>query len=129
MPPIDPFAGAVIVLVVDDDPAIRRSVRKMLEWAGYIVYEAAGAGEALALLEVHGPRISLLLTDLVMPGMSGRTLLDWAREHQPEMRLLLMSGYVPAGARFVQGEGRSGVIDKPFAREDLLRKVEELLAA
>ena len=88
----DPPRGDEIVLLVEDEPAVRRLVRVMLEQAGYTVREACDGDEALTLAET-GVEIDLLLTDVLMPGMSGRVLAERLQALLPDMRVLFTSGY------------------------------------
>ena len=86
--------GATILLT-DDEPSVRGPLRRILEDSGYRVVEAGGGEEALALAGgLDGP-IHLLLTDVVMPGMSGDELARRLGESRPKMRILFMSGYSP----------------------------------
>jgi nitrogen-specific signal transduction histidine kinase len=127
-PPPDPRRGHEIVLLVEDDDKVREVVSLALRDAGYTVLEARGGAAALALSGSRPEPIHLVITDLVMPGMSGRELVERWRAKHPETRALFMSGYtdatahkrggLPAGAAFIQ---------KPFAPSALARKVREVL--
>jgi len=110
------------VLVVDDDDDVRRVTERILRNAGYKVVSSNSGQGALAAARGHGGAIDLLLTDIVMPGLSGR---DLARELSGESRVervIFMSGYhqhAPiAGSQF---------ISKPFTRADLIDKLREVL--
>jgi len=97
--------------------------------AGYTVLEAKSGEEALLILDAHPGPVHALLTDLVMPGMSGKQLAERVREQRSKVEVLYMSGYVDEGiAR--HGVLRKGVtfLPKPFARRDLLASVTEALA-
>jgi two-component system cell cycle sensor histidine kinase/response regulator CckA len=113
------------VLIVEDQDPVRRQAVRILSAEGYEVREAAGGDEALAAWEP----IDLLVTDLVMPGMSGSELAARARAREPALRVVYMSGHtddelVRAGAR----EGDIAFVQKPFTREALLAAVAEALA-
>jgi CheY-like chemotaxis protein len=99
----------------------------VLERAKYDVLEAANAEEALILATQVATPIDLLLTDVVMPGMSGPELYDQLRRQQPELKVLFLSGY----DRDLIGDRRSrtgvGFLPKPFAPETLLSKISEFL--
>jgi CheY-like chemotaxis protein len=88
--------GTETILLVEDDEAVRRITRRVLENLGYRIYEAASAREALVTWEEHSEEIALLLSDVVMPeGVSGRDLTDRLREQRPGLKVILMSGYSP----------------------------------
>ena len=136
-PPVAPAAagavaaaqlGAETVLLIEDDPALRRLTSIQLERAGYSVLEAAGPAEAIALAGEQAAPIHLVLTDVVMPGMSGPQAAARLAVLRPEARLLYMSGYVGdvIGHRGVVPPG-AALIEKPFTVTGLLRKVREVL--
>jgi CheY-like chemotaxis protein len=116
------------VLLVEDEDQVRHLTRELLTRQGYRVLEASSGRSALALAREHRDRIDLLLTDVVMPQMSGPDLAREVRSSHPEIRVLFMSGYtdtavalqetLPAGTPFVQ---------KPFTSANLQRKVREAL--
>jgi PAS domain S-box-containing protein len=123
-------SGGETVLVVEDEPGVRRVVRLALEKLGYKLLVAASGREAVMLGEQHHEAIDLLLTDLVMPEMSGTELAGILRARRPGLAVLLMSGYVEDD--FV----RHGVVTeevaflhKPFTIAELAAKVSETLAA
>jgi CheY-like chemotaxis protein len=99
----------------------------VLERAGYRVLRAAGGAEGLAVAAAHPGPIHVLVTDVVMPGMSGRTLAQRIRELRSDTRVLLVSGY--AGSHLGQRlEPSEALLLKPFDPQALLRSIEELLA-
>jgi len=112
------------VLVVDDEAAIRDVVHRVLTRAGYRVMTAAGQAQAMGLLREPGVPVDLLLTDVVMPGMTGEAFVAQVELIRPGIRVLYMSGYELPGA--MTG---SKVLDKPFSRATLLAKVNQLLTA
>jgi signal transduction histidine kinase/CheY-like chemotaxis protein len=124
--PQDPDVAATeTVLVVEDDPSMRRMAERILRRAGYEVTTAPGGRDALRRLET-GERLDLLLTDVVMPEMSGTELAGRAAALYPELRILLMSGYVDRpGVGPVEDDAE--LLEKPFRAEDLLEKVREVL--
>ncbi|HEY6948306.1 MAG TPA: ATP-binding protein, partial [Gemmatimonadales bacterium] len=126
--PLSPSGGVECLVVVDDDDQVRALTTRLLQRAGYMVLTAADGQSALRLLdEFEGP-VHLLLTDVVMPGMSGRQLADQVRQLRPQMRVLLMSGYTDA-AKLRHGVLENGVelISKPYSSSDLLGKVRQVL--
>ncbi|MGI5865503.1 MAG: PAS domain-containing protein [Myxococcales bacterium] len=122
--------GSETVLIVEDEPTVRKTAERVLRTAGYTVLTAASGGDALVLCEKHLASIDLLLTDVVMPQMSGRALSERLSSLRPELKTLYMSGYTDDALRqhdvFAPGKG---FITKPFSAATLTRKVRELLDA
>jgi two-component system, cell cycle sensor histidine kinase and response regulator CckA len=120
--------GRGTVLVVEDEAAVRDVTRKILQSGGYRVLEAHDGGEALEICGSRAEPIDLVLTDVVMPGISGRELVDRLRPLRPEARFLYMSGYSPERvAGYGVGGGRPELIGKPFRPAALLEKVRTVL--
>ncbi len=107
---------------------VRNVVRRILGLAGYTVLTAANGGEALLTCEQHQGEIHLVLTDVVMPQMSGRALAERLAQVRPEIRILYMSGYTD-NAIIHHGVLDPGTqfIGKPFDTVNLTRKVREVL--
>jgi PAS domain S-box-containing protein len=127
-----PPAGDTVVLVVDDDAAVRTAAARVLARRAYTVLEAGDGLEALGLAERHDGPIHLLVTDVRMPGMDGRELARRFRLARPESRVLLMSGYEdPAEAAPPPdaADDPSPVLQKPFTLDALTARVRDLLAA
>ncbi|HEU5261858.1 MAG TPA: PAS domain S-box protein [Gemmatimonadales bacterium] len=120
--------GSETVLLVEDAAPVRALARKGLEAYGYRVLDAPDGPTALDLAARHAGGIDVLVTDVVMPGMSGRELAERLAPHRPEMKVLYTSGYTD-DAMVRQGVLRSGVafLQKPFVPETLARKVREVL--
>ncbi len=116
------------ILLVEDDEVVRKLVSEVLDNEGYRLLEAANGVAALSICAQYEERIHLLLTDVIMPEMSGRALADRLVPQYPEMKVLFMSGYtddvivhhgvLDAGTAFIQ---------KPFAPDVLARKVRDVL--
>ena len=125
-----PTGGPERILLVEDEPNVRRIARRILERNGYTVLEAANGLEALRVMERRQEPIALVLTDLVMPEMGGRELASRLRIVSPTSRVLFMSGYTEdAVLRQSVMEPGAVFLDKPFTFETLIRKVREALAA
>ncbi len=122
--------GKETILVVEDEPNVRKIVCKLLALSGYSVLEASGPLEALELFEQHERPVDLLLTDVIMPGMNGKELHEQIARHNPDIKVIFMSGYthgvidpggiLPDAVNFLQ---------KPFAPEVLGTKVRKILDA
>ena len=119
--------GVEAILVVDDESTVRGATASVLREQGYEVYEAANGIEAIEIANRQS-NIRLLLTDMVMPIMSGRMLAQHFDEHFPAIKLLLMSGYTDD--KLIQDEVRGGhvpFLQKPLMPDALARKVREVL--
>ncbi len=117
------------IMVVDDEPEIRKLVGAMVGQFGYNVLTADSGEHALTLYKNHGP-IELLITDVVAPGMSGPMLADKLTALQPGLRVLFISGYdnTHVVQKYVVEKGHM-LLAKPFTVEELRTKMSELLAA
>ncbi len=125
---LPPLGGPETVMLVEDEDGVRRLVRGVLQSHGYNVLEATDASDALRIAQETESAIDLLLTDVVMPGMSGRELADRLLRDRPETRLLYMSGYTE-DTILLHGVRTSGTafLCKPFPPDLLLRRVREVL--
>jgi len=120
--------GTETVLLTEDEQDVREVAREFLESAGYKVLQAPGGEAALELARVYDGAIELLITDMVMPGMSGRELARQMRGARQGIRVIYMSGYSEHSAgEAAKGESSAVVLTKPFSRSALLRTVREIL--
>jgi CheY-like chemotaxis protein len=122
--------GSETILLVDDDADVRELARRVLQWQGYTVLEAHDGPEALRLAADYAGPIHLLLTDVVMPGMSGTTLAEELARTRPGLGILLMSGYMEEAIadHGAQGQGVA-FLPKPLGPLALARKVRAVLDA
>ena len=120
--------GAETVLLVEDAARVREVVREILEMSGYHILEARNGAEALEISQRHEGPIHLMVTDVVMPQMSGRELAQRLAPLRPEMRVLYMSGYTDdAIVRLGVLEAGTAFLSKPFTPDALGAKVREVL--
>ena len=120
--------GSETILLVEDENQVREVARGILRRHGYAVIEARNAGEALLSCERHPDAIHLLLTDVVMPQMSGPELANRLRQVRPEMKVLFMSGYIDdATLRHGVSDPDHAYLQKPITVESLTRRVREVL--
>ena len=122
--------GDETILLVEDEEPVRSVTRQLLERNGYTVFEAADGPAALALVgaENGGVQFDLLLTDVIMPGMSGRQLADQLTSQRPDLLVLFMSGYTDdAVVRHGMLEPGLAYLEKPYRPAALLRKMRHLL--
>ncbi len=123
-----PRTGGETILLVEDDAVVRRLAVRVLQRPGYRVIEARSPAEALMMCDRHGGRIDLLLTDVVMPQLSGGELARRVQVSRPDVLVLYMSGYsddeiVARGVR----SGEAHLLNKPFTPEQLLSRVALVL--
>jgi len=125
---VEPLRGRETVLVVEDEASVRMVARQVLERYGYAVLEAPNGDTALRLAAKHHGPIHLLLTDVVMPGLSGRQLAEQLVQLRPDMKVLYASGYA-VHAIVQHGVLESGIayLQKPFTPETLGRSVRQVL--
>ena len=126
--PAAPRAGDETILLVEDENVVRQLVAEILETSGYTVMQAGDGPSALELLRRHAGKVDLLLTDVVMPGMSGPEVAQAVTSMRPGTQVLYTSGYTDSAI------GHHGVLEpgiaflqKPFSASDLTRKVRGLL--
>lgn len=115
--------GSETILLVEDEPAVRQLFATALSRAGYRVYEARNGQEALKVFEKSGDEVDLVLTDMRMPYMGGAELSRLLRERRRTLKLLAISGYPGT----LEPDLTHDFLAKPFSRDDLLKKVREVL--
>jgi PAS domain S-box-containing protein len=127
-PEVEPLRrGAETILVAEDEASLRELVRKFLKEAGYQVLVARDVKDAIQIVMQHKGPLDLLLTDVVMPDLSGPQLAEHLQSLRPEMKVLYMSGYSDALiARSMHGL-ETDLINKPFTEQNLLRRLREVL--
>jgi signal transduction histidine kinase len=115
--------GTETILVVDDEPMLLAMAETILTEFGYKVLTASGGQKALAFLSRDDTKVDLIITDMVMPGMGGRELVERAQQLAPKTRIICNSGYImPADRR-----ADTAYLQKPYTSADLLRKVKQVL--
>jgi len=127
---VDALQGTETLLLVEDEDSVRELVRNVLREKGYRVLEASRGEEALELSELYAGRIDLLVTDVVMPQMSGRELARRLVNSRPQIKVLYISGYADNAVWYPGGLDAGGAfLQKPFSPEALGRKVREVLGS
>jgi|SRR5580698_2453441 two-component system cell cycle sensor histidine kinase/response regulator CckA len=121
----EPLAGAETILFVEDEAFVRNVTSEVLRSVGYLVLTAQNAAEAVRIYDARCGDVELLLTDVVLPGETGRAMAGRLRRENPELKVLLVTGYVEEmGPR----EGKQEeCLAKPFSAVTLLLRVRELL--
>ena len=133
--PVEVRAGAAapgsgVVLVVDDEPAVREMAKRSLELQGYTVLQAGSALAAIDVLKRHAGEIALVVLDLSMPDMSGAEALPELRKIRPELSVVVSSGYSEAETMTLfEGQHVAGFLQKPYTSNELAGKVKESLAS
>ena len=120
--------GTEVILVVEDEDAVRKVAVRILEARGYLVLAAADGEEAVERMAAHRGTIDLLLTDVVMPGLDGPSLAAQVRAQYPAVKVLFASGYIDdaLSRRGVIAEGTT-FLPKPYTPTTLLQRVREVL--
>lgn len=119
-----------LILLVEDEKMVRKVTSQVLQFAGYRVVKARNATEALRAFKHSRETVTLLLTDVVMPGRNGRVLARELQALSPSLRTIFTSGY-PENAITQNRQSEPGVfyLPKPFSADSLIRKVREVLEA
>ncbi|HTS50127.1 MAG TPA: response regulator [Bryobacteraceae bacterium] len=125
LPQSAPLSGTETILLVEDEDGVRRVLETMLKRSGYRVLSSGSTSEAVTIARDHGGTIHLLITDMVMPGMSGLNMADQLTAQRPEMRVLFVSGHGDQ----VSPAADAAFLQKPFSTAELALKVREVLQA
>ncbi len=126
-PGAPPVGGTERILVVEDEAAVRALAARILRQAGYAVTEASGGAAALALVD-GGLEVDAVLSDVVMPGMDGKSLAGQLRQRRPGIPILFMSGYTGSEALRRGGDERDvALLEKPFSPQSLTARIRQLL--
>jgi len=121
-------SGSGVILLVDDEPMILGAASEMLKLLGYTVYPAASGQEAAAVYTEKKDKINLVILDMIMPGMSGAQVLELLKEVNPEIKVILSSGYSMQGeVKKVMETGCCGFIQKPYSFKELSQTVHSVL--
>ncbi len=126
---IPPPTAAATILLVEDEDAVRSIERRLLEIAGHVVLEAPHGEAAVAILRDHPGRIDLVITDVLMPGMTGREVVEATRRMRPNTAVLYVSGHSGDVLARVGGEADAPFLQKPFSAKDLHAAVGSALEA
>jgi two-component system, cell cycle sensor histidine kinase and response regulator CckA len=127
---IESSRGSETIFLVDDEHMILKVAKQMIERFGYEVLTAKGGKEAIEVYETNRDRIDMIILDMIMPEMGGGETYDRLKEINPEIKVLLSSGYsIDGQAKEILGRGCDGFIQKPFGLEQLSRKIRKILDA
>jgi two-component system, cell cycle sensor histidine kinase and response regulator CckA len=129
VPQTAPRGGSETILIAEDDGAVLRLAADVLARYGYAVLQARDGTEALSIVQQHSGVIDLLLTDVVMPGLSGRDLAERVAIICPTIRVLYSSGYIPSTIAGITGHAGAALLPKPYPPLTLVRTVREVLDA
>ncbi|MBD9453057.1 MULTISPECIES: PAS domain-containing sensor histidine kinase [unclassified Rhizobium] len=122
------LTGSAVILLVEDEEAVRRGGKRMLETRGYTVYEAGSGVEALDIMDELEGKVDIVVSDVVMPEMDGPSLLRELRKNYPNLKFIFVSGYAEdAFARNLPPDSKFGFLPKPFSLKQLAVVVKETL--
>ena len=123
------LTGEGTILLVEDEEGLRQLNARGLASRGYTVLEAANGVEAIEVLERHGGKVDLVVSDVVMPEMDGPTLLRELRSRNPSLKIIFVSGYAEdAFQKHLPADGQFAFLAKPFTLKQLVNEVKETLA-
>ena len=122
------LTGSAVILLVEDEEAVRRGGKRMLETRGYTVHEAGSGVEALDIMDELDGKVDIVVSDVVMPEMDGPSLLRELRKKYPDLKFIFVSGYAEdAFARNLPPDSKFGFLPKPFSLKQLAVVVKETL--
>jgi two-component system cell cycle sensor histidine kinase/response regulator CckA len=125
---VDLTGNSAVVLLVEDEDAVRRGGKRMLETRGYTVHEAGSGVEAMEILDELDGKVDVVVSDVVMPEMDGPTLLGEIRKKWPDLKFIFVSGFAEdAFARNLPADAKFGFLPKPFSLKQLATTVREML--
>lgn len=125
---VDLTGNSAVVLLVEDEEAVRRGGKRMLETRGYTVHEAGSGTEALEIMEELEGKVDIVVSDVVMPEMDGPSLLRELRKSYPDLKFIFVSGYAEdAFAKNLPADAKFGFLPKPFSLKQLAVAVREML--
>ncbi len=122
-----PSPGSCRILVVDDEPLVRRFAARVLEEHGFLVSQAADGAEALRMLREEVPDADAVVSDIVMPRLNGVELLQVLSSTHPQLPVLLMSGYASGELQNMGIAAPCAILPKPFAPERLVEELRRCL--
>lgn len=125
--PPDPDESRATILLVEDEDTVRKVIQRLLQKLGYRVLPASNAEEAIEIFRERDAELDLVLTDVVMPGLTGVQMAEVLREQRPDMKFLFTSGYTSKELGGSPEEPPTPFLPKPFSMDELSRRVEEAL--
>lgn len=123
-----PQPGHETLLVIEDDDSVREYTARMLGTLGYRVFSASDGQTAIELFKSQASQINMVITDMIMPNMSGDQFVEAVRQFDKDMKILFVSGYSPydTGKGMILGPSVA-FLEKPYSREQLSKKIREVL--
>ncbi len=115
------------ILVIEDEPGVREIVRRLLEIRGYRTLTAENGADGLVIYRQCSDRVSLVLTDMRMPGVQGRELIRELRDINPDARIVAMSGVLGENDQISEEPGRLTFLPKPMTLEELMGAVQRVM--
>lgn len=125
--PALPRGKGETILVIEDEPGVREIVRRLLEIRGYRTLTAENGADGLVIYRQYSDRVSLVLTDMRMPGVQGRELIRELREINPDARIVAMSGVLGENDQISEEPGRLTFLPKPMTLEELMGAVQRVM--
>ncbi len=126
-PSVPRLGDGAVVLVVDDEPIVRKVSQRILERTGYKVLLAANGHEALRLVAERGDEIAVVLLDLTMPELSGEETFEMLRERSPKLPVVITSGYSKETSAHLAARGLAGFLEKPYSAVELVEIIQRVV--